>query len=338
LHFGRARNIYPSQQTDNPLKRKPNAMDHIIGQTPQGNGAAPPAGMIIDGDQKTFMADVIEASRTVPVLVDFWATWCGPCKQLTPTLEKVVTAAAGRVKLVKIDIDANQSLVRQLAQLGLPLQSVPTVAAFWQGQIADMFQGAQPETEVKRFVEALLKGAGGTMPAADLLAEARTAMEAADPEGAAELFSELLQQEPENGDAWGGLIRALMALGREDEAAEALEQVPEKLAEHAEISGARAALVLAKEGREARSQLDTYKARLEADPKDHQARYDLASALNAMGEREQAAEALLEIMRRDRKWNEDAARLQLLKFFEAWGFDDPATGPARRRLSALLFS
>ena len=317
-------------------------MDHIIGQTPSGDAALPPnpppGGMIVDGDQKTFMADVIEASRTIPVLVDFWATWCGPCKTLTPTLEKVVKAAAGRVRLVKIDIDKNQSLVRQLAQLGLPMQSVPTVAAFWQGQIADIFQGAQPESEVKRFVETLLTAAGGTMPAADLLAEAKLAMEEGDPEGAGELFSALLQQEPENGDAWGGLIRALLALGREDEAGEALAKVPEKLAEHAEISGARSALMLAKEGREARSQLDTYKARLEADPKDHQARYDLASALNAMGEREQAAEALLEIMRRDRKWNEEAARLQLLKFFEAWGSDDPVTGAARRRLSSILFS
>ena len=313
-------------------------MDHIIGQTPSGDAAALPPGMIIDGDQKTFMTDVIEASRTMPVLVDFWATWCGPCKTLTPTLEKVVKAAAGRVKLVKIDIDANQALVRQLAQLGLPMQSVPTVAAFWQGQIADIFQGAQPESEVKRFVEALLKGAGGSMPAADLLAEAKAAMDEGDPQGAGELFSALLQQEPENGDAWGGLIRSLLALGHEDEAADALSKVPEKLAEHAEISGARSALMLAVEGAKAKSELDTYKARLEADPKDHQARYDLATALNAMGEHEQDADALLEIMRRDRKWNEEAARLQLLKFFEAWGNDDPVTGTARRRLSSILFS
>jgi putative thioredoxin len=313
-------------------------MDHIIGQTPPGDGAASGAAVIVDGDQKTFMTDVIEASRTMPVLVDFWATWCGPCKTLTPTLEKVVKAAGGRVKLVKIDIDKNQQLIRQLAQLGLPMQSVPTVAAFWQGQIADLFQGAQPESEVKRFVEGLLKAAGGSMPAADLLAEAKAALEEGDVEGAGELFSALVQQEPENGDAWGGLIRSLMALGREEDAEQALAQVPEKLSGHAEIAGARSALMLAREGREARSQLDTYKARLEADPKDHQARYDLATALNAMGEREQAADALLEIMRRDRKWNDEAARLQLLKFFEAWGSDDPATGAARRRLSSILFS
>src|SRR5271165_7501281 len=160
------------------------------GDTPQ---AAPDAAIISDGDQRTFMRDVVEASRTVPVIVDFWATWCGPCKTLTPTLEKVVKAAGGRVKLVKIDIDANQALVRQLAQLGLPMQSVPTVAAFWQGQIADIFQGAQPESEVKRFVEALLKAAGGSMPTADLLAEAKLATEHGDAQQAGELYSALLQ-------------------------------------------------------------------------------------------------------------------------------------------------
>src|ERR1700759_970133 len=231
-------------------------MDTIIGQSPTGQSpdAAGAANLIVDGDQTSFMKDVIEASRTVPVLVDFWATWCGPCKTLTPTLEKVVRAAQGRVKLVKIDIDKNQGLVRQLAQLGLPMQSVPTVAAFWQGQIADLFQGAQPESEVKRFVESLLKVAGGSMPTADLLAGAKAALEAGDAQQAGELFSALLGEEPENGDAWGGLIRALIALGQEDQADQALAEVPEKLAEHAEVAGARSALALAREGRAAKAQ------------------------------------------------------------------------------------
>ena len=312
-------------------------MDQLIGQT-QAPGPANEAAMIVDGDQKTFMQEVMEASRTLPVLVDFWATWCGPCKTLTPTLEKMVRAAGGRVKLVKIDIDANRGLVQQLTQLGLPLQSVPTVAAFWQGQIADVFQGARSESEVKRFIEGLLKVSGGTMPGADLLVEGREAMAQGDAQQAGDIFSALLEQEPESPEAWAGLIRALMALGEEDQANAALAQVPIQIAEHAEIVGVRSALALAAEGRVARGQLNALQARLAADPADHPARYELATALNSMEDREAAAEALLEILRRQRGWNGDAARLQLLKFFEAWGLDDPAAVAARRKLSALLFS
>lgn len=312
-------------------------MDHIIDPSAPGAGAAVDA-MIVDGNQQTFMKDVVEASRAMPVLVDFWATWCGPCKQLTPTLEKVVKAAGGRVKLVKIDIDQNRALVQQLSQLGLPLQSVPTVAAFYQGQIADLFQGAVPESEVKRFVEGLLKMAGGTMPAADVLADARAALEAGDAQAAGALFSQLLQEDQESGDAWGGLIRSLIALGREEDAEHALARVPEKLSEHAEVSAARSTLLLSRQGREARAKLQSFQDRLAADPKDHEARYELATALNAMNEREQAADALLEIIRRDRNWNEGAARVRLLEFFESWGAEEPVTGTARRRLSSILFS
>jgi len=274
----------------------------------------------------------------MPVLVDFWATWCGPCKTLTPSIERVVRAAGGRVRLVKIDIDKNRALVQQLTQLGLPLQSVPTVAAFWQGQIADMFQGALPESDIKRFVEALLKMAGGSMPSADLLAEANAALEAGQPDAAADGFSALLNEDPENPEAWGGLIRALMAMGDETQAQDALAQVPKKIAEHAAIAGARSALALAEEGRRATGQLGAVERRVAANPNDHEARYELATALNAAGKRAEAADALLYIVKADRTWRDDGARQQLLKFFESWGFADPAAIAARRKLSTLLFS
>ena len=320
-------------------------MDQLIGQrqpapAPSSTPAPPAAAgdMIVDGTQQTFMRDVIEASRTVPVLVDFWATWCGPCKALTPTLEKVTRAAGGRVKLVKIDIDANRGLVQQLAQAGLPMQSVPTGAAFWQGQPIDVFQGALPESEIKRFVEALLKLAGGAMPAADLLAEAKASFEAGAFEDAGAAYSALLQEDPASPDAWAGLVRVLMALGQEDQAQDALDQVPPAIADHPEVSGARSALQLAIEGRKAAAQLAEFLQRVQANPDDHQARFDLATAYNATGCRAEAAEALLEIVRRDRTWNEQAARTQLLRLFEAWGLMDPDTAAARRKLSALWLS
>jgi len=307
------------------------------GASPAGslpNGTPDP---VKDGDQRTFMADVIEASRETPVLVDFWATWCGPCKSLTPTLEKVVRAAGGRVKLVKIDIDKNKQLVAQLAQMGLPLQSVPTVVGFAQGQIADLFQGALPEGEVKKFIENLLKVSSGQLPGADLLAEAKALVEAGDHTSAVELFAALAQSEPENAEAMAGLARCLMALGEEDQAQEVLDQVPEKITGHAEIASVRSQLQLAREGREAREKLGEFERRLEADADDHAARIDLAVALNAMDKRAEAVEALMVAIKRDRAWNEEAARKQLLKFFEAWGFDDPATLAGRRKLSTLLF-
>ena len=325
------------QKRPSPAQSAPSARGPA-GDGPSHAMTLPPEAVVVDGSQATFMQDVIEASRAVPVMVDFWAPWCGPCKTLTPLLERVVRSAGGRVKLVKVDVDQNPALVRQLTQLGLPMQSIPTVAAFWQGQIADLFQGALPEGEVKRFVEALLKLSGGSMPSADLLAEGRAALEAGQPAEAAEIFAALLEQEVDNPEAWGGMVRALLALGQTDQAQDALAQVPAKIAEHAEITGARSALLLAEEGAAARGKLTEFERRLAADPADHAARYELATALNAMDRRTDAAEALLAIIRAERGWNEDAARLQLLKLFEAWGVADPDTMAARRKLSALLFS
>ena len=312
-------------------------MDAILDPNRQSPPGADTAGLIKDGDQKSFMQDVVNASREVPVLVDFWATWCGPCKTLTPTIEKVVRAAGGRVRLVKIDIDKNRGLVQQLTQLGLPLQSVPTVAAFWQGQIADLFQGALSEAEIKKFVEGVLKLAGGQLPTADLLAEAKAAAAEADHQTALELFGMLAQQEPENAEALAGVARSLMALDQEEQAMQVVESAPPKLRDHAELASVRSALELAAEGRHARSRLAEFEARLAADPNDHAARIDLAAALNAMEDRAGAVDALLHAIRADRAWNDEAARRQLLKFFEAWGFADPATLAGRRKLSALLF-
>lgn len=292
---------------------------------------------VMDGDQRTFMKDVVEASREVPILVDFWATWCGPCKTLTPALERVVRAAGGRVRLVKIDIDKNQQLVQQLTQMGLPLQSVPTVAAFWQGQIADVFQGALPESELKTFVETLLKTAGGQMPSAELLTEAKALLDAGDATGALEIYATLGQQEPDNAEALAGLARCLIALDEENQAKDMLDSLNDKLKANPEIASVRAQIELAQAGRIAQSQLGAFQERLAADPDDHEARIELAVALNSMDKRREASEALLEAIKRDRTWNDEAARKQLLKFFDAWGLTDPVTLKSRRGLSAIIF-
>lgn len=306
----------------------------LIGQNPKSTTSS----VISDTDQKRFMADVIEASNTVPILVDFWAPWCGPCKQFTPVLEKVVQAAQGRVRLVKLDIEANQSLAAQLTQMGLPLQSIPLVVAFWKGQVLDAVQGVQTESAVRRFIETVLKESGGAMPATEMLSAGKKALAEGLLAEAAGLFGAVLESEAENPDAWAGLIRALIALGETEAAEDASSQIPPKLDAHPEITGARSALALHKEGAQAAAQLDTLRQKAETAPDDFTIRTELAAALNAAGHRAEAAEALLSIIRTDRTWNEGAARTELLRFFEAWGHTDPDTLAARRKLSALLFS
>ncbi|MBH9972453.1 MULTISPECIES: tetratricopeptide repeat protein [Commensalibacter] len=293
---------------------------------------------IIEGNQNSFVQEVVEASQKIPVLVDFWANWCNPCKQLTPLLEKIANATQGRVKLVKIDIDANQALVQQLMQIGLPIQSIPLVAAFWQGQIVDLFQGVQAENAIQQFVSQLLKTAGSAMPSADLIEQGQTLLHNKKFDEAMGIFSQALELEPEKPEAWGGLIRSILASAGPEAAQESLEQVPESIQNHAEIIGAKSAIDLALEGEKNTGDTQTLMERIKSDPDNYQARYELATALNGAGKRNEAAHELLEIMKRDKSWNDEAAKKQLLRFFESWGFDDPATLQGRRQLSTLLFS
>ena len=298
-----------------------------------GNGAGPdPATLIKNGSTATFMADVIDASRETAVIVDFWATWCGPCKQLGPALEKAVKDARGAVKLVKIDVDQNQELAQQMR-----IQSIPAVYAFKDGRPVDGFVGALPDSQVKQFVGKLAAG-GGPSPVEEALAAAKEAVAAGETAEAEEIYRQIAAHEPENADAIAGLAK--LALARKDNAAakQILAKAPAAAAKHAEIVAAKAALELAEVGEKAQGQLGEFEARLAKDPNDHQARLDLAVALFAAGRREQAIDALLDIVKRAREWNEQAARKQLVKFFEAMGHADPLTVETRKRLSSILFS
>ena len=298
-----------------------------------GGSAPPPAGdadLIRDTTTKDFRTDVLDASRAVPVLVDFWAPWCGPCRQLTPVLEKAVRAAKGKVKLVKMNIDDHPQIPGQLG-----IQSIPAVIAFKNGQPLDGFMGALPEGQVTAFIERIAGPVGPSETELALQAAAE-ALAANDHAGAAGLFSAVLQAEPENLTALGGLARCYIELGELEQAKGLLAGLTPAQEKDAAISGARAALELAAQAAELGQPADLT-ARLERDPNDHQTRFDLAVALNSRGDRDGAVEQLLEIVRRNRAWNDEAARKQLLQFFEAWGIKDPAAVKGRQRLSSLLF-
>ena len=297
-------------------------------------GAEQPGGDLIkDTTTAAFSADVIAPSRAQPVLVDFWAPWCGPCKQLTPILERAVQAAGGRVKLVKMNIDEHPSIAGQLG-----VQSIPAVFAFVNGQPVDGFMGALPESEVKAFIDRLTGGAApGGDPVAEALEEAALMLEAGDAAQAAQVFAAVLQAEPDSPAAIAGLAECYLALGDAVRARAVLDQAPADKADDPALSVVRTKLKLAEEIAKL-GDAAALKARVAGDADDHQARFDLALIEQAKGDRASAAAHLLEIVRRDRIWNEDGARRKLLEFFEAWGGADAATKDARRKLSTLLFS
>lgn len=285
---------------------------------------------IVDVTLQGFRTEVMEESFDRPVLVDFWAPWCGPCKQLTPRLEKIVREARGKVRLAKMNIDEHPQIAQKMG-----IQSVPAVVAFVQGQMADAFSGAQPESEIKAFIQRLL-GPGGVDVEA-LLAESQALLDAGQVAVAEAGFAQILQNDPENPAALAGLARCALAQGDSEQAKAILAQIPEKHASNPAVAAARAALAL-EEKAGAVGDMALLLARVETAPHDPQARYDLAVALNASGKREAAAQELLVIVKQERKWNDEAARKLLLEFFDSWGPTDPATRSARRQLSALLFS
>lgn len=292
---------------------------------------APAGDLIKDSSEAAFMADVIEASQEVPVIVDFWAPWCGPCKTLGPALEAAVTAARGKVRMVKINVDENQALAGQLR-----IQSIPTVYAFFEGRPVDAFQGALPPSELKAFVDKLAAlagddGLGAALEEADRLLSEGAVVEAA------QLFAGILGQEPENAAAFGGLARAHVAMGELDQAEALLANVPAAMDATKEVEAARAQLALARQAAEA-GPVDELRAAVAADPANHQARFDLAQALYARGDAESAIDELLELFRRDREWNEGAAKTQLFTIFDALKPNDPLVQKGRRRLTSMIFA
>ena len=307
----------------------------LIGQ-PKPAPAAPAAGDLIrDVTEATFMAEVIDASMSVPVIVDFWAPWCGPCKTLGPQLGAAVTAAKGAVRMAKVDVDRAQTIAQQLR-----IQSIPTVYAFWQGQPVDGFQGAVSAAEVKAFVErtAKLNPEGG---AGDDLAQAVAAAEEMLAQGAvvdaAQTFAAVLGEAPDDAAAYGGLVRAHVALGELDQAEALLEAAPPAMAGAPELAAARAQVALARQAADA-GPVAELRAAVEADPDDHASRLDLAAALQGAGDVEGAVDQLLELFRRDREWRDGAARTQLLTLFDALGATDPVVLKGRRRLSSMIFA
>ena len=302
----------------------------------QGSGPAPQAAadLIKETTTQAFVKDVIEESKRQPVLIDFWAPWCGPCKQLTPIIEKAVRAAKGKVKLVKMNIDEHPAIPGQMG-----IQSIPAVIAFIDGKPADGFMGAVPESQVTAFIDKLTAGMAnaGEPNIAEILKEAEAVLAEGDPATSAQIYAEVLAVDATNIAALAGLAKCYMATGALEQAKQTLAMVPESKRNEAAVKAVQVSIDLAEQAK-ALGPVTELEAKVAANPGDHQARFDLATALNASGKRAEATEQLLQIIKRDRKWNEDGARKQLVQFFEAWGPADEATVEGRKRLSTILFS